>query len=196
MLHPQPPLLCMYLQPYISHLLPHKLDGAGFKAASHSLPADGQLLQVRGLSTLKPCIPNPEPCSHSHSSPAAGLRTITILPPDKSKGPRCTAVGTADGASLLLDPILVLSGPPVAWLAPIEAATKLAVKISIQQAMSDAKRAKKDAWVRNAFLQAAIVSSRIMFTVRPALCETGACLRALTEGMADVDVSANVLGVL
>ena len=97
---------------------------------------------------------------------ATGLRTITILPPDKSKGPRCTAMGTADGASLLLDPIVVLSGPPVAWLAPIEAAMKLAVKISIQQAMSDGKRAKKDAWVRNAFLQAAIVSSRITFTVR------------------------------
>ena len=91
-------------------------------------------------------------------------------------------MGTADGASLLLDPILVLSGPPVAWLAPIEAATKLAVKVSIQQAMSDAKRAKKDAWVCNAFLQAAIVSSRIMFTVRPALCKSGACLGALQDG--------------
>ena len=164
----------------------------------HARAADAEHrhLSCMSDSDVDPACPNPEPCSHSHSSPAAGLRTITILPPDKSKGPRCTAVGTADGASLLLDPILVLSGPPVAWLAPIEAATKLAVKISIQQAMSDAKRAKKDAWVRNAFLQAAIVSSRIMFTVRPALCETGACLRALTEGMADVDVSANVLGVL
>ena len=94
---------------------------------------------------------------------AAGVRSFTLsTSSDKSKPPRCTAVGLADGGSLQLEPPVVLAGSVVAWLGPLQAATQLAVKASIAQV-----RVQACAGLMRRF-PSATHSSRVLSPGRPA----------------------------